>query len=344
MIDYTNRLILDCTLRDGGYVNNWEFDTQTALAVRDALYDSGIRYIELGIMGNGGVPGKCTKFDHFDQVRPLLAGRKTDCHYCIMFTQAEYASSGMVLPPCGPDTVDIIRLAYFKAEKDAALATAQEMKEKGYTAFLQAMATFMYSDKELAAMLEQINAMQPDAFYMVDSFSTMYNENVRHMQQFVLERLDENILFGFHAHNNIQMAYSNIITFVNYPTERPLMMDGSIYGMGRGAGNVPVELLMEYFNKNLGAQYKTEIVLDAFARYIEPIFRQNYWGYSMPYLLTASKNCNSVYGWYLGRKNITGLLDINKILDRIPEQAKYTLMRDVIDPIISQYLEENPHE
>ncbi len=344
MIDTTNRLLLDCTLRDGGYVNDWEFDTQTALAVRDALYASGIRYIELGIMGKGGVPGKSTKFSAFEQAAPLLRDRRPDCHYAVMVTQAEYAGSGMTLPPCGPDTVDMIRLAYFKAEKDEALATAAAMKEKGYTVFLQAMATFMYTDGELAAMLRQVNALQPAAFYMVDSFSTMYNEDVRRMQRFVLEQLDESILFGFHAHNNIQMAYSNAITFINYPTERPLMIDGSIYGMGRGAGNVPIELLMEYCNKNLGGAFGMEQVLDVFSRCIEPLYRQYGWGYSMPYLLTASKNCNSVYGWYLGRKGVTGLRELNAILDRLPEEAKYTLMRDVIDPILAAYREEQSHD
>lgn len=331
--------VLDCTLRDGGYVNNWAFDTAAALRIRDDLYDSGVRYIELGIMGSGGVPGKTTKFGSFDEIKPLLANRRQDCHYCVMITQSELTASTLEIPPCGEETVNIIRLAYFKAEERAALASAQTLKAKGYEVFLQAMATFMYTEDELAAMLEKVNRLQPTAFYIVDSFSTMYNDDVCQMSAFVLERLHKDILFGFHAHNNIQMAYSNAIAFINTQTTRTLMVDGSIFGMGRGAGNAPLELLMEYMNKKMDGRYKLSAVLSAWEDCIEPVFKENYWGYSMPYLLTASKGINSVYGWYLGRKGITSLGDINAILDRIPKEIRYTLVRDVADSIIEDYFE-----
>lgn len=339
MLNCKNRLLLDCTLRDGGYVNNWEFDTETVLAVRDGLYAAGVRYIELGIMGKGGEPGKSTKFASFDEIKPLLVGRRPDCHYCIMVTQSDYSALNMEFPVCSADTVDVVRLAFFKTEVEAALHTARNLKEKGYSVFMQAMATFMYSDEELSYLIEMVNVLKPAAFYMVDSFSTMYTEDVRDMKGFVLERLDEDILFGFHAHNNIQMAYSNAIEFICDPAKRTLMIDGSIYGMGRGAGNVPTELLMEYMNKRLNGEFDIPTVLEVFEQQIEPIFKKYYWGYSMPYLLTASKNLNSVYGWYLNRKGITALSDINAVLDQIPEQAKYTLMRDVADQVIARYIE-----
>lgn len=344
MAKLEKRLILDCTLRDGGYVNNWEFDTETVLAVRDALYKAGIWHIELGIMGKGGEPGKNTKFSTFEEIKPLLSGRQLDCHYYVMVTQADYAGQNMEFPVCGVDTVDAVRLAYFKPEMEAALDTAQRLKEKGYSVFLQAMATFMYGNDELSDLIERVNELKPTAFYMVDSFSTMYNEDVRAMKRFVLERLDEEISFGFHAHNNIQMAYSNAVEFVDDAAQRTLMIDGSIFGMGRGAGNVPTELLMEYMNKKMGGQFNTSAVLDVFAQRIEPIFEEYYWGYSMPYLLTASKNLNSVYGWYLNRKGITDLADINAVLSRIPEEAKYTLMRDVADQVIAEYIKEKNYE
>lgn len=344
MISSKNRIILDCTLRDGGYVNNWEFDTETALCVRDALYESGVRFIELGIMGKGGIPGKQTKFATFAEVEPLLAGRKPDCRYCVMVTQAEYASLDERFPACGANTVDTIRLAYFKPEAEAALETAAELKKNGYQVFMQPMATFMYQPEELAAHIDRINALKPTACYMVDSFSMMYNDDVRSMQQFMLERLDKAIFFGFHAHNNIQMAFSNAITFIEHPEERCLVIDGSIFGMGRGAGNVPTELLMEYMKKKMGAAFDIERLLAVFEARLEPVFKENYWGYSLPYYLTASKNMNSVYGWYLNRKGVKGLAEINRILDRIPEEAKYTLMRRVADQTIEAYFEEKKHE
>lgn len=331
-------LILDCTLRDGGYVNNWEFDTNTALSVINSLYDSGVRIIELGLMAKGGVPGVNTKFLTFNQIEPLLYNRKKDCHYAVMLTQAEYKAVEFEIPECSDKTPDIIRLAFFKLEMEEALKTAGLLKSKGYKVFLQAMATFLYSDSELLHLVDEVNLLKPESFYMVDSFSTMYNEDVKKMQDLIYTRLDKDILFGFHAHNNIQMAYSNIIEFIKNSGERQCIIDGSIYGMGRGAGNVPVELIMEYLNKKFNKNYNIQAVLNCFEKNIQPIFNKYYWGYSIPYLLTAIKDVNSVYAWYLSKKGISKISDLNAVLDGIPNDAKYTLMKNIVDKVIENHL------
>lgn len=331
-------MILDCTLRDGGYVNNWEFDGTAVLSVMDGLYKAGVRYIELGIMGQGGIPGQSTKFADFVQIEPILLHRKGDCHYAVMLNQAE--ADRYSFPKRSNKTVDLIRIAFFKSEKEAALQKTLELKGKGYDVFLQAMATFMYSTQELGELIVKVNEVKPSGFYMVDSFSTMYNRDVREMADFALENLSEDILFGFHAHNNIQMAYSNVIEFFSTETNRPLMADGSIYGMGRGAGNVPIELLMEYLNKFHSADYRVMEVLELFQETIRPIFEKYYWGFSPEYYLTAQKDMNSVYSWYLSNHGVKDLRDFNAILDRLPEDAKYTLRRTVADDIIKTYFEE----
>lgn len=327
-----SRMILDCTLRDGGYVNNWEFGLDTAGKVMDGLYDAGVRYIELGIMGVGGEEGRSTKFSSFKQIEPLLAHRKQDCRYAVMLTQTD--AKKFVIPPRSGETVDLIRIAFFKREQDEAMVKVRELKDKGYQVFLQAMATFMYGDEELAALLEEVNRVQPAGFYMVDSFSTMYNGDVCKMREFVLPRLEKEILFGFHAHNNVQMAYSNTIEFLSTEEDRPLMVDGSIYGMGRGAGNVPTELLMEYFNKFCGRSYDILKVLQIFQEEIQPIFQRYYWGFSPVYYLTASKEINSVYGWYLSAHGVDDLKDMNAILEQLPLDVRYTLCRSAADEAI----------
>ena len=336
------RLLLDCTLRDGGYVNNWEFDAQTVERVMDGLYDAGVRYIELGIMGRGGVPGRSTKFSDFAQIRRFLAHRRPGCRYAVMLNQAD--AHTFEIPSRAEDTVDLIRIAFFKKERDAAMEKARELKAKGYEVFLQAMATFMYDDAELAALISDVNDVEPEAFYLVDSFSTLYNEDVRRMTDFVLARLSRNVLFGFHAHNNIQMAYSNAMEFLSTKTDRPLIADGSIYGMGRGAGNVPTELLMEYLNKKCNGSYDTLEVLMLFEEAIRPIFREHYWGFSPEYFLTAQKNMNSVYSWYLGNRGVRSLCALNAMLDSIPEEVCYTLNRPAADAAMEMYGKEREHD
>lgn len=317
--------ILDCTLRDGGYVNDWEFDSNLAKGVIDGLYESGIRVIEIGIMGIGGEAGKSTKFSSFKDAEPLLENRKKDCKYAIMINQTGFENFD--IPNRSEKTVDIIRLAYFKREIHDAMIFAKSLKDKGYEVFLQAMATFMYSDDEIEDMLKKINDLKPQAFYIVDSFSNLFPEDITSMANSVLSRLNRDIDFGFHAHNNIQMAFANAIAFMNVEDDRKKYIDGSIYGMGRGAGNVPVELLMDYLNRRV-KQYNIEVLLKTYQDYIKPIFEQYFWGYTHPYYLTASKDMNSVYSWFFMNKGIGDIVELNKALNMIKDSSKYTLMKD----------------
>lgn len=326
-----NKYILDCTLRDGGYVNNWEFDTCTARNIIDSLYCSGIRCIEIGIMGKGGERGKSTKFSSFDEMEPLLQNRKHDCRYAVMITQT--GAEQFEIPIRSPYTIDIIRVAYFKKEWQDALQYAEKLIGKGYEVFLQPMATFMYAEHELEEMLKRVNILKPKAVYMVDSFSNLYPKDIRKMANCMLGYLDEAIDFGFHAHNNMQMAYANVIEFLETNTERNLYVDGSIYGMGRGAGNVPVELIMEYMNKSEFA-FNIISVLQAYQEYIQPVFQKYYWGYDHSYFLTASKQMNSVYGWYFLNHGIRDIIQMSNALDGIKKENKYTLVRENADEMV----------
>lgn len=306
-------------------MNDWEFDSNLAKGVIDGLYESGIRVIEIGIMGIGGEAGKSTKFSSFKDAEPLLENRKKDCKYAIMINQTGFENFD--IPNRSEKTVDIIRLAYFKREIHDAMIFAKSLKDKGYEVFLQAMATFMYSDDEIDDMLKKINDLKPQAFYIVDSFSNLFPEDITSMANSVLSRLNRDIDFGFHAHNNIQMAFANAIAFMNVEDDRKIYIDGSIYGMGRGAGNVPVELLMDYLNRRV-KQYNIEVLLKTYQDYIKPIFEQYFWGYTHPYYLTASKDMNSVYSWFFMNKGIGDIVELNKALNMIKDSSKYTLMKD----------------
>lgn len=326
--------ILDCTLRDGGYVNNWEFDTDTAKAIMDGLYDSGVRYIEIGILGKNAQAGKQTKFNDFSAMEPLLENRKADCHYAVMFTQEN--AGNFEFPVRSDKTPDCIRLAYFKKTWREALEKADELKRKGYEVFLQAMATFMYSTQEMQEMIEAINRFEPAAFYMVDSFSTMYPADVAKMRDEVLALLSDKIAFGFHAHNNIQMAYANVQEFLRCDTQRTLFVDSSVFGMGRGAGNVPTELLMEYLNKTQQAGYKIGTVLKLYQQYLEKVYHQYGWGYTLPYYLTAAKSVNSAYGWYFTSHGVQDVEQLEWALEQVPDEISYALKPAVADDIMSR--------
>ena len=326
--------ILDCTLRDGGYVNNWEFGFPAAKKVVAGLYDSGISVIEIGIMGRKSVSGKQTLFSGFSEMEPLLENRKDNCEYALMINVSDVEQYD--IPRRSDKTVDSIRLAFFKSECTKAIQYTKEIKEKGYNVYLQTMASFSYTEKELDDLLSQVNAVLPYAFYMVDSFGTMMPFQVTQMERQIAKKLDKRIVLGFHAHNNIQMAFANVAAFLEEQVEHKRIVDSSIFGMGRGAGNVPTELLMNYFSEKYGETFHWEAFETVYDEVIAPIFDQYYWGYSMNYMLTSKYKLNSAYGWYLGTKNVTKSSEFDKIVSQIGQEEKLKLNKALIDRFVSE--------
>lgn len=329
--------ILDCTLRDGGYVNDWKFNRKSFDEIIIGLQEIGIDIIEVGMMVKNSADEFTTKFSDFDRIPTLPRIKDSRSIFTVMFTYGE--AKGVTVPERKPDGVEAIRLAYFKNDYRESLKLAEEFKQKGYGVFLQAMATFMYSESELREMLLQVNRLQPLYFCMVDSFGVMYNEDVRHMFNSVDSVLAPEIGLGFHAHNNQQLAFSNAIAFIDIAqnSARNICVDASIYGMGRGAGNVNLELLTAYMNKKKSADYDTEKILELWHDNLYDDYKKYFWGYSWEYFLTACNETNSAYIWYLKTKGVSDMDAIRNILNEIPPEHRYTLRRDVVNPLIEKY-------
>lgn len=324
--------VLDCTLRDGGYVNNWEFDTASAKQIMEGLYQSGAQIIEIGILGKGGHVGEQTLFSNFEDMESLLLSRHDDCEYALMTNAADLDQ--FEIPYKSNKTVDSIRIAFFKTEWEKAIGMAMKIKDKGYKVYLQTMASFMYSDDEFEALIDAVNKVKPYAFYMVDSFGTMMPHDVTAMEDIIASRLDTEIVLGFHAHNNMQMAFANIAAFLQLPVKHNRIVDCSIYGMGRGAGNAPTELVMNYLNTEHGANYGINAIEVLYDNVIAPIFSRYYWGYSMNYMITSRHKLNSAYGWYLGVKGITNAAEFDAIASKIDDANKTKLNKALIDKLV----------
>ena len=331
--------LLDCTLRDGGYINDWKFSREMFDGIIVGLQEVGIDIIEVGMMVKNFAEEFTTKFPDFERIPNLPRIKDTPSIFTVMFTYGE--AKGINIPPRKPNSVEAIRLAYFKNDYRESLKLAENFKQKGYNVFLQAMATFMYSEDELREMLLQVNQLKPLYFCMVDSFGVMYNEDVRRMFNSVDSVLAPEIGIGFHAHNNQQLAFSNAIAFIDMAENSPrnICVDASIYGMGRGAGNVNLELLTNYFNKKKSADYDTKKILELWRDYLLEDYKKYFWGYSWEYFLTAGKEINSAYIWYLKTKGVNDMYAIRNILNEIPVEHRYTLRRDIVNPLIEKYKE-----
>ena len=209
--------------------------------------------------------------------------------------------------------------------------------DKGYRVFMQPVGTVFYRDMELLQLVEKMNELKPYAFYIVDTLGSMYRNEVSHRFYLIDENMDPEIHLGFHGHNNLQLAFSNAQVLGKIQTKRTLILDSSVYGMGRGAGNLPTELITQYINKNIDSRYDVTMVMDIYDEYISAIRKEYEWGYTVPYHIAASHVCHPNYAAYLINKQTLTMKDIEKIIQSIPEQAKMVYDRGVIERLYTQY-------
>ena len=171
-------------------------------------------------------------------------------------------------------------------------------------------------------LIEKINKLEPYAFYIVDTLGSMYRNKLLYMFYLVDSNLNLNIKIGFHAHNNLQLAFSNAQELSRIHTQRTLILDSSVYGMGRGAGNLPTELITQYINENVENRYDTTIVLDIYDENISLIRDKFEWGYSVPYDIAASYVCHPNYAAFLINKQTLVMKNIEEIIKLIPKQER----------------------
>ncbi len=157
---------------------------------------------------------------------------------------------------------------------------AEKVKSKGYKVFLQVSNTVDYTEKELEKLCKRVNFIGADSIYIVDSFGSMFPEDLDRIIDIYDELVNKNTEIGFHSHNNIQLSFGLSIQFINrLKKERSIIVDSSLCGIGRGAGNTQTELLLEYLKKQ-GEEFNTETVWHAVESYVEPLYKKYNWQYT----------------------------------------------------------------
>ena len=251
--------LLDCTLRDGGYCNNWNFGLDNERKITSSLVEAGIDIIECGFLTEKTpYDSNHSKFNTVDQIAKIIPKNRHGKIFVAMMNYGEFDINH--LPECNGSSIDGIRVAFHKKDIKEALELCKKVKARGYLCFMQAMVSLSYTDEEFLSLIRQSNELKPYAFYIVDSFGVMKRKDLVRLFYMVEHDLDEGIKIGFHSHNNMQLAYSNAHTLVDMQTRRDLIIDSSIYGMGRGAGNLNTELFLEYLNDNIGGKEIREVM------------------------------------------------------------------------------------
>lgn len=329
--------ILDCTLRDGGYCNGWEFGYSNINKIVSGLGKANIEIIETGFLTNKFLYNSDKSlYSSMDQVEGIISNHNSDSMYVCMMNYGEYDVTK--IPAFSNKTIDGVRVAFHKKDMIQALEVCKKIKDKGYKVFIQAMVSLSYNDEEFLDLIYKCNEIEPYAFYIVDSFGVMKRKDLTRLFYMVEHNLNEDIAIGYHSHNNMQLAYSNAQALVDIRTKRDLIIDSSVYGMGRGAGNLNTELFMEYLNDCIGTKYEIKPVLNIIDEILNEFYQKEYWGYSLPNYLSAAYNVHPNYARYLDKKKTLTIDNMNDIFAKMNGSKKGDFDKEYIENVYMEYM------
>lgn len=332
--------VLDCTLRDGGYCNEWRFGFENAKRITAGLVEANVEIIECGFVTNRvEYNPNVTKFSTVEEIVKIIPENREGKLFVAMMNYGEYNAEA--LPAYDGSSIDGIRVAFHKKDLLDALELCKAIQAKGYLVFVQAMVSLNYSDEEFLSLIRAVNEFEPYAFYIVDSFGMMKGKDLTRLFFMVEHNLKDSIWIGFHSHNNMQLAYSNAQQLITVKTSRNLIIDSSIMGMGRGAGNLNTELFVEFLNENTGNKYQIKPLLTIVDKILTRFYEQSYWGYSLPNYISASHNAHPNYAGYLDAKKTLTFEDINNIFDMMDEDKKVSYDRAYIERLYLKYQEKD---
>ena len=330
--------ILDCTLRDGGYCNDWQFGEANIKKVIASLEMAGIEIIECGFLSNRVEQKKGnTRYPNLEAMNVMLQEEKPGNVYVCMINYGEYEAEE--LPDYKGKGISGIRVAFHKKDRIEAIHFSEKLQKKGYLIFLQPMVSLDYSVEEFCDLIRQANHLCPHAFYIVDSFGGMKEQDLIRLFYMTESLLDKKIEIGFHSHNNMQLAYANAVKLASIKTKRKLIIDSSIFGMGRGAGNLNTELFVEYLNEVEKSTYSLQPLLAVIDQVIDWFYKKNYWGYSVPNYLSAKHNVHPYYTNDLASRYTLRVEDMDEIFSSMPVSKRVSYDKKFMEQTYYHFME-----
>lgn len=330
--------LLDCTLRDGGYACNWTFGNSTILNIYYKLQMSNVDIIELGYLRD---------YEEYSNDRTSIPNvRDIDRIFNIqkngdamLVAMIDYGNCSIEHICQKSETIlDGIRLTFKKFMIDDALKFAMQIKELGYKICLQPVSIMDYSDEEMIALLKKINIVHPYAVAIVDTYGLMYHEDMFRFFALMNTYLEHDILIGYHPHNSFQLAYANVIDLIQNAGPRDIIIDATIQGLGKDAGNAATELIAHYINEHIEKHYDISYLLEIMNTELSIISPQPTWGYSLVSFLSASNKCRTEYARALLEKKTLSVKAINTIISRIePDKRTTAFHKEYMEQLYLEY-------
>lgn len=277
--------VLDCTVRDGGLINKWQFSDDFVRKVFLALSEAGVDYMEIGYKSSEKYFSRdengAWKFCTDDDLKRIVGGFDNKMKLSAMADIGRIDTEDIIPPK--DSALDMIRVACYVKEIDKGISLAHQCIDKGYETTINLMAVSKVLERDLDEALNDLSKSSVPVVYIVDSFGAMYSEQIHFLVKKYFAALPGKEL-GIHAHNNQQLAFANTIEAIIAGVNR---IDATLYGMGRGAGNCPLELLLSFLkNPKFDIRPVIEIIQEIFI----PLKAEMEWGYHIPYMITGILN------------------------------------------------------
>lgn len=281
--------VVDATIRDGGLCNDFRFDDKFVKDLYNANVKAGVDYMEFGYKASKEIFSESDfgkwKFCNDSDIRKIVGDNKTNLKIAVMADVGRTDFDQDIIPK-KDSPIDIIRIATYINTIPAAIEMIEDCAKKGYETSINIMAVSKARTEDIKLALEILGKSPVNVFYIVDSYGSVYPEEARKLAEMYCEIADKHgKSVGIHAHNNQQLAFANTIEAM---TQGVSYLDATVDGMGRGAGNCALELLLGFL-KN--PKYKVAPILKVIEEHTQKLREQGVkWGYDIPYMLTGQFN------------------------------------------------------
>lgn len=338
-----NVQILDCTLRDGGRIINCEYSNEVIAELAKGMTDAGIDIVEMGFLRAHSLveyKGNSTFFTEVSQIKPFIPQNRKKAMYVAFVDFEMYDFS--CLERCQGDSVTGIRVGFTKKQFEQKSEEIKEslikVKEMGYELFVQGVNTLAYTDRELLELIDLMNQVMPHSFGIVDTYGAMYLDDIVHFYNLVDYNLNKDICIDIHSHNNFQSSFAFAQQIISLSGDkRNIILDSTLNGMGKCAGNLNTELIVDYLTRKHNYDYNTDAVLDMIDRYLYPIKKNHEWGYSIPAFMAGLYKAHPNNIIYLTEKYRLNSKDIKYIISAIDEKTRQRYDYDNIKKIYKDY-------
>lgn len=334
--------VLDCTLRDGGRIIDCEFSDNDIRQIADGLAEAKVDIVEMGFLRDASYViyrGNSTFFTDVSQIVPFIHRRgRTKYTAFIDFGMYDFDK----LDICDGSSVDGIRVGFTKKDlgsnKDELIKCMDIVKQKGYALYVQGVNTLGYSDKEVLELVDLVNVLNPYSFGIVDTYGAMYMEDLVRLYNLIDHNLKSDICIDIHSHNNFQLSFAFAQEAIKLSMgTRRVILDSTLNGMGKCAGNLNTELIVDYLVRKKNYDYEFDSVLDIIDEYLYSIKQKNEWGYSIPSFMAGIYKAHPNNVIYLTEKFRLDTKDIRNIISMIDEDTRQHYDYENIEKIYIEY-------